>query len=88
MEAILAEVASGETALAAAIGAGVVAGAKGVQLFVGHVRGRNGNGKPGCTAACIEHLTRLGVLETDVKYIREDVKEIKGKLDDALKAKR
>lgn len=83
MEAILAELASGGEAVAAAIGAGVVAGAQGVQFLV--ARARNGKSRPGQTAACVDHLTRLGQIETAVDFVREDVKRVEKSLGEDLK---
>jgi hypothetical protein len=83
---ILCEAASGEMAIAAAIGAGVVAGAKGLQLVVGHVRGRNGNGKKNgcCHGTGCERLARV---ETKQEGFEKWLEKVERKLDKVLESK-
>lgn len=82
MFTMLAEVTSGQ--FVAAVAAGVVAGAGALKGF--QYRQRNGNGscKPGHTTACIDHMMKLTELGQAVKFVQEDVTEIKRKLDQVL----
>ena len=84
---ILCEAASGSgvVVLAGAIGASVVAAAKGLEYGIGHVRRRNGgNGKPGSAPACIGHLERLKGVEVELKHVRKGQERIEKKLDQVL----
>lgn len=81
---ILCEAGSWETALAAAIGAGVVAGAKGLQLLAGQVRRRNGNSTACCHGKGCERLARV---ETKQESFEKWLEKVEGKIDRVLEGR-
>ena len=86
MTSFLCEASSGTAP--AVIAGGIVAGMtllKGGEFAWGQLRRRNGsNGKPGYTPACVDHVTRLTAVETELKHVCAGQKRIEGKLDRVL----
>lgn len=87
MVSILCEAASGTAP--AIIAGSIVAGMgllKGGEFAWGQIRRRNGggNGKPGYTSACIDHVTRLRAVEVELKHAREGQARMEKKLDRVL----
>lgn len=88
METLLAEAGASGTVVTVGSLAALLAMYEGVKFGGRRLRnGRNGNGKPGHTQACIDHLTRLGVLEAEVKHVRTDLARVEGKLDKVLEGR-
>lgn len=89
METLLAEVMPmTERAITVGSLAGLLAVWEGVKVGKRRWNGRNGNGdsKPGHTVACVDHLTRLGVLEAEVKHVRKELARVEKSLDSGLLA--
>lgn len=84
METLLAEAGASGTAVTVGSLAALLAMYEGVKF--GGRRWRNGNGssKPGCTVACVDHLTRLGILEAEQKHFKEWLEKVEKKLDKVL----
>lgn len=84
--AILAEL-TGETATIVGAVAGLMTLVEVGRYGIHRRNGRNGNGKEGCpgqTQACIDHMARLAVVESEQRNTKEWLDKLEIKVDKVL----